>query len=407
MLRHCLAPSLRRQLNELPQSLDETYERILKEIHLTNQGNSRRLLHCVAVAKRPLRVEELAEVLAFDPDADDEEMPTFHAEWRWEDQEQAVLSACSSLISIVGSKGSQVVQFSHFSVKEFLTSKRLAAAGGEVSQYHILSEPAHTILTQACLGVLLRLDDRVDELSVKSIPLAVYAAEHWVSHAQVGNVTTRVRHAMATLFDSEKPHFLAWLRIYCVDPPQRTRLMYRPPVRIPLEKPLTQQPVYRSRIERIPRVYAKPLYYSTLYGFYSLVEELVIKDPHQVDTISGNYGSPLLAALWGKHFRVAEFLLEHGANIDIQGPKNKTPLHKVIRWSDDTDVDAMQFLLQHGANVNAKRDDLSTPLHRAASKGRFKAAQLLRAHKADVDSRDGEGKSPLHLVSSIVHRPSS
>jgi len=54
--------------------------------------------------------------------------------------------------------GSRVVQFSHFSVKEFLTSKRIAAADGDVSQYHILPGPAHTILTQACLGVLLRLD---------------------------------------------------------------------------------------------------------------------------------------------------------------------------------------------------------------------------------------------------------
>jgi len=110
------------------------------------------------VAKRPLRVEELAEVLAFDLDAADGEIQTFHAEWRWEDQEQAVLSVCSSLISIVDIYGSRVVQFSHFSVKEFLTSKRIAAADGDVSQYHILPGPAHTILTQACLGVLLRLD---------------------------------------------------------------------------------------------------------------------------------------------------------------------------------------------------------------------------------------------------------
>ncbi|KAH8999670.1 hypothetical protein EDB86DRAFT_3242665, partial [Lactarius hatsudake] len=71
VLRHCLAPSLRRQLNELPKSLDETYERVLKEIESTNQGHHAcRLLHCLAVALRLLRVEELAEVLAFDPDVE-------------------------------------------------------------------------------------------------------------------------------------------------------------------------------------------------------------------------------------------------------------------------------------------------------------------------------------------------
>ena len=242
MLRHRLAPSLRRQLNELPQSLDKTYERVIREIHSINQANARRLLHCLTVAKRALRVEELADVLAFDPDAADKGIPTNRAEWRWEDQEQAVLSACSGLISIVDSEGSRVVQFSPFSVKEFLTSKRLTTAGGDISRYHILPEPAHAILTQACLGVLLCLDDRADKQSAKDIPLAKYAAEHWVSHAQVENVATCVKHAMETLFNSEKPQFSAWLRIYCVDPPERTRVSFSPPAYVPLETPNTSIP---------------------------------------------------------------------------------------------------------------------------------------------------------------------
>ena len=415
MLRHCLAPSLRRHLNELPQSLDETYERVLREIHLTNQGNARRLLHCLAVARRPLRVKELAEVLAYDLDATDGEIPTFHAEWRWEDQEQAVLSACSSLISIVNSgygyHRSRVVQFSHFSVKEFLTSKRLAAAGGDISQYHILPEPAHTILTQACLGVLLRLDDHVDEWDAEKIPLAEYAAKHWVSHAQVENVASRVTQAMGTLFNSEKPHFGAWLRIYRED--SRPRLQ---PIHKPTQKSLesSQKPsMYESIIAtllsdsirsispQIPPVYAKPLYYSALYGFHTLVEQLSIKDPQHVNTCSGDHDYPLLAALWGKHIKVAEFLIEHGANIDAQGSENQTPLHKVIQWSNDAVFDAMQFLLKHGADVNARRDDLSTPLHLAASMGSFKAAQMLLSHSADVDSRNVTGKTPLHLVPDI------
>jgi hypothetical protein len=136
VLRHCLAPSLRRQLNELPKSLDQTYDRVLKEIESTNQGrHARRLLQCLAVALRPLHVEELAEVLAFDLDAAEGEIPKLHPEWRWEDQEVAVLSACSSLISVVTVpwNNSRVIQFSHFSVKEYLTSDRLATASGDVS----------------------------------------------------------------------------------------------------------------------------------------------------------------------------------------------------------------------------------------------------------------------------------
>jgi hypothetical protein len=70
------------------------------------------------------------------------------------------------------------VQFSHFSVKEFLTSDRLAIAAEDISFYHIAPTPAHAILAQACLGVLLRRDDTTSETFVQRFPLAQYGAEH-------------------------------------------------------------------------------------------------------------------------------------------------------------------------------------------------------------------------------------
>src|SRR6201996_7660233 len=127
ILRHCLPPSVRRTLDELPESLDATYERVLKEIKKPNRGHAQRVLQCLVVAIRPLRVAELAEVLAVDFD-NAEGIPKLNPDWRWEDQEQALLIACSSLIAIVEAGDSRVVQFSHFSVKEFLTSTRLASS---------------------------------------------------------------------------------------------------------------------------------------------------------------------------------------------------------------------------------------------------------------------------------------
>ena len=149
-------------LEELPETLDETYERTLREINKTNQEHAHRLLQCLAVAIRPLRIAELAGVLTIDFEAaSDGETSKLKTDWRWEDQEQAVLSTCSSLIAVVDEEdGFQVVQFSHFSVKKFLTSPRLATSSADVSRFHILPEPAHTILAKACLGTLLRLDDR-------------------------------------------------------------------------------------------------------------------------------------------------------------------------------------------------------------------------------------------------------
>ena len=86
VLRDCLPPSVRRTLKELPESLDETYERILKEIKKPNRGYARRVLECLVVAIRPLDVAELAEVLAVDFD-DAEGIPKLKPDWQWEDQE--------------------------------------------------------------------------------------------------------------------------------------------------------------------------------------------------------------------------------------------------------------------------------------------------------------------------------
>jgi len=189
-LRHCHPASVRRILAELPETLDATYERILQEIPKSNQVHAHRLLQCLTVAVRPLRVEELAEILAVDFSTS-KGIPKLNEALRWEDQEQAVLSACSSLVAVIGveSQDSSVVQFSHFSVKEFLTSDRLATSKVDATRYHhIPLEPAHTIMAQACLSVLLRLDPNIGRASMKAFPLAWYAAKHFGDHAEFGSV---------------------------------------------------------------------------------------------------------------------------------------------------------------------------------------------------------------------------
>ena len=215
-LQHCFPQNLRQFLDELPETLDETYERILKGIKKTQRDDARRLLHCLAAAVRPLLVEELAEILAFDfHTSTSGGLPILKEDWRWDNQEEAILSTCPSLITIVLSNHSWIVQFSHFSVKEYLTSPRLAQSPHEdVSRFHIDRDPAHTIMAQACLGTLLRLDDGN---SLAKGPLVGYAARHWANHAQFEEVSSRVQDGMDLLFDSSKPYFAAWLRVHDID----------------------------------------------------------------------------------------------------------------------------------------------------------------------------------------------
>jgi len=196
--------------------LDETYERVLKEIVTANRHHAYRLLQCLTVARRPLRVEELAEILALDFDGAKEGIPELKEDWRWKDQQEAVLSTCSSLIVVVGHSHHRVVQFSHFSVKEFLTSDRLTTSSADVSHFHIRPKPAHTVIVKACLGILLQSDNGVGDAKAKSSSLAEYAARHWVGHAQF-KVSTSVKDGMRRLFNLAKPHFAAWLMLYDID----------------------------------------------------------------------------------------------------------------------------------------------------------------------------------------------
>src|SRR5882762_9685511 len=109
----CIPARIKHALAELPETLDDTYQRTLREIDKASWEFAHRLFQFLAVASRPLRVEELAELLAFDFTAGS--IPKFHEDWRLEDPVDAVLSACSSLLAVVDVGDSSVIQFSHFS----------------------------------------------------------------------------------------------------------------------------------------------------------------------------------------------------------------------------------------------------------------------------------------------------
>jgi ankyrin repeat protein len=417
VLRDCLPSSVRRTLNELPESLDETYERILKEIKKPNRRIAERVLHCLVVAVRPLRVEELAEVLAVDFD-DAEGIPRLKPGWRWEEQELALMSACSSLIAIVKAGDSRIVQFSHYSVKEFLTSSRLATASGEVSNYHFDSDPAHTILAQACLSVLLQIQDKDDGHIHEVYPLARYAAEHWTTHAQFGEVSSRLRRGLEYFFDADKPHFKVWLTLCDIDtyPNEDATFSYF----APYDKSL-----------------AAPLYYAASCGFHDLVEHLITKHPQDVNADGGYYVRPLVAALAGEHFQTADLLRRNGADLDVWGRFGRSPLHaaaysgnfEVVRklieydpayvnarddlgqtplyWvSEDPnfkDGSVLRLLLEHGADINVRTEDGRTPLHMASYNGALEVVRLLLQHGSSVKVKDKSGETALKEAADRGH----
>ena len=400
MLRNCLPQNVRRILRELPASLDETYERMLRELMKVNPDQVYRLLQCITVSIRPLRVEELAEILALDFDLDEGGIPVLNEGWRTDDKEQSVLSICSSLIVVVDSvsydplpmRTVRVVQFAHFSVKEFLTSDRLANIKADISCFHIRLEPAHTFITQACLAILLQSDR--DDRVISTSPLSKYAAQNWVGHAQFENVSLRVEDGMRRLFDPAKPYFGAWLDLHDLDNKWESFLQVDRILR-------RSRPLYPPRFTLLNKV-DPPLclYYAALCGFRDLTKHFIAMYPQHVNASVGLNKSPLVAALCNRHTQVAELLLQRGAVLP-NGCEGRTLLHAS---STDGLVDVTQWLLNIGLDAKAQEDNHKTPLHSAAAKGRLEIVRILLGHGAYVNAVEvTHNYTPLHEASSGGH----
>jgi hypothetical protein len=369
--------SIRKALNELPATLYDTYERALEGIPKEKRQHAHRLFLCLVGALRPLSAEELAELFAIDFDEDS--MSNFMEGWRPENAEEAVLSTCSTLISIIDNKGTKIVQFSHFSVKEFLTSDRLRTSDvGSIRDYYIPLNSAHATLARACLSVLLQLDENVDKTRLGTFPLALYAAQHWVEHAKYGDVASRVQNAMEEFFNPTKPYLSAWVWIHDVDKDWNRRSIDR----------LTERPSQPRRTA---------LYYAAWCGFSGVANYLIVMHAEDVNIKRGFYRTPLFAASWGGHCEVVSLLLQHNADAKagVKDYYNWTPLHMA---SSHGHAKVIQLLLEYGPDINALSKSHNTPLFLASSGGHLEVVRILLKHGADVHIHDLGGHTPFQIA---------
>jgi ankyrin repeat protein len=330
------------------------------------------------VASRPFHVEELAALLAFDFKAGP--IPQFRENWCLEDPLHTVLSTCSSLLAIVDIKGSQVIQFSHSSVKDFLTSTRLAKTSDTIiRRYHISITSAHTLAAQACLGILLHLDENITRDCLQRFPLAEYAARHWLDHARFENVSITVDHGMKLLFDPNKSHLATWLWMY--DPVGIWHV--------------------KERGERPSRPPGTSLHYAAICGFHTIAKHLVSEYSQDVNACGlHKMSTPLHWASSKGHVEVVRYLLEHGANVTAQSQDGSMPLH----WaSQKGHIQVIRTLLQHKADAKARDKNKSTPLHRASSRGYAGSARIFLEHGVDATAQDKNGWTPLHCAAFEGH----
>ena len=123
----------------------------------------------------------------------------------------------------------------------------------------------------------------------------------------------------------------------------------------------------------------------------------------------------LTTASFHGHWRLCQFLLEQGANVNEADPDtHETPLHAAVSKSDHITCDrVVEVLLHHGADPNLAtvpgaetgafmrdcRTRGETALHRAAAFGGPETIALLLKAGANREARDANGDTPLSWAS--------
>ncbi|MBA2703553.1 MAG: ankyrin repeat domain-containing protein [Blastocatellia bacterium] len=148
------------------------------------------------------------------------------------------------------------------------------------------------------------------------------------------------------------------------------------------------------------------------YGDVSAIRFL-LANGESINSLGEDLG--LNAAAFHGHWRLCQFLIENGADVNRPlADTGETPLHAALCNANDLAHNyVIKVLLANGANPNCAtkesvetgsfmrdcRTKAETPLHRAAAFGDEETIQLLLDAGATIDAKDMNGDSPLTWAS--------
>jgi ankyrin repeat protein len=384
-LSKCLkASSLRNALQELPKTLDETYDRILTRIPDEYCNEAHSILQWIAYSACPMSLSEVAEAIVINPQSQ-----RFSPDDRLFDI-RYVLEICSSLLTLSQEKvrrydrhvtrsgkddlryarpmlegdEDRELRLAHYSVKEYLVSDRIKL--GPASKFHISENEAHELMTKASLTYLSTFDQpiSISWSTAASFPLIQYAGRYWAWHYRaMSNETESITSLAMSFLDTSTSHcFSNWLKI--TDPDSES---------------------WDLNLGTWTCEYGQPLYYVALLGLTSLTERM-IKAGSNIHAIGGHHKYALCAASYAGHKEVVRLLLENGADIDcIDDNTSNTENSALMLAIDQGHEEVACLFLEKGININFDSPGAygTNALEIAATRGNESLVKLLLDHGAE------------------------
>ncbi|KAK2797580.1 hypothetical protein FQN51_008375 [Onygenales sp. PD_10] len=407
-LRKCRnVKSLDQTLNSLPKTLDDTYERILLNISENDRQDALTILKWLAFSARPVLLEEIAEALTIDLES---KYPQYDDTRRYIDPLD-ILEICSTFVTTSTISGPElefppyfypdlgvekrVVSLAHFSVKEYLLSRRIRQ--GKVSEFSIDKVCANQCITECCIIYLLRpvpppgKDDRYPFIE-RERPLLKYAARYWPDHARIVEDKSNIMRLILDLFQRQYQYALA-TDIYFFEVNENPI----PPLCFASEAGLacTVKVLLENGADvNLGGGPGPPLYLTARNG-NEKISQILLEHGADVDIQGGWSGSPLQAASLHANEEIIKLLLEYGADVNIQGgggsPLQAASLH--------ANVKIVKLLLEYGADMNIQGGEYGSALQAASIMGNIEIVKLLLEYGVDMNIQGGEYGSALHAAS--------
>ena len=145
----------------------------------------------------------------------------------------------------------------------------------------------------------------------------------------------------------------------------------------------------------------KPIHKAAYKGDLKKVKEIIDRDPNEINVQDVQGFTPLHFASGKGHIEIVEFLLNHGADIELEILNGETPLMLAARYARYGQYETIKTLLEHGAMVNHKDENSRTALHNAAMYRGKEIMNLLISYGADVNARDKHQSTPLHQAAML------